>query len=413
MARNAALAALAIAFSSPAWAQATPAGPGAVPACIGSSLLEALGKRHVAVGAAMTDETAKAAPFDLRAFELSGGVPDSPQACGSCARSCSSSGQSCAGGGCGWWACWQSDADPPGDYLRRFLAAASADSQLPFITYRELADATGAQDGAAQIALMADPKVMERYFADWRFVLQTVGGSVAMLHVEPNLFAQAQQREADPHRIKVAVASANPTDCADQEDSFAGFGRCMVAMARKYAPHAKIGLHASPMATGTDVLQNREPSLDVRAEAAKAADFLRECGAADGDFIAISASDRDAGYLAKQGSDQWWDATGQDLPSFRQALTWAAALSERLNLPNVWWRLPVGNMSLSDTLTQWRDNRADYFFGHTAELAAAHSAAFTFGPGITGMTTPQTDDGNLVAKVRAYQASGGQPFCGP
>ena len=58
--------------------------------------------------------------------------------------------------------------------------------------------------------------------------------------------------------------------------------------------------------------------------------------------------------------------------------------------------------------TQWTDNRVDYFFTHTDEVAAAHGVGMLFGAGATGMTTPSTDNGNLVSKTQSYAASGGQ-----
>jgi hypothetical protein len=187
----------------------------------------------------------------------------------------------------------------------------------------------------------------------------------------------------------------------------------MIAMARKYAPNAKVGLHASSWATRMDVLQNRDAAFNVTAEAHKVADFLLKLGAADGDFIVLDALDRDAGYYETQGRRAWWDATNATLPHFHQAFAWARALSERLGKPNFWWQLPVGHMGLPNVTTQWRDNRVDYFFAHTAEVAAAHGVGFAFGAGAGGQTTPETDLGNLVGKVQAYKLAGGQPPCAP
>ena len=53
----------------------------------------------------------------------------------------------------------------------------------------------------------------------------------------------------------------------------------------------------------------------------------------------------------------------------------------------------------------------DYFFGHTADLAASHAIGMAFGAGEGQQTTPESDGGNLVSKLNAYAASGGQAYC--
>ena len=50
----------------------------------------------------------------------------------------------------------------------------------------------------------------------------------------------------------------------------------------------------------------------------------------------------------------------------------------------------------------------DYFFAHADEVAASHCVAMAFGAGMGGMTTPSTDGRNLIAKVKAYDAAGGE-----
>jgi len=122
--------------------------------------------------------------------------------------------------------------------------------------------------------------------------------------------------------------------------------------------------------------------------------------------VVVEASDRDAGF-----NNRWWDATNATLPNFNQAFTWAKALAEQVGKPLVWWQLPVGNMSLSNQSGAYRDNRVDYFFGHTAQIVGAHGVLIAFGAGAGGQTTPESDGGNLIAKVRAYDQAGGQTPC--
>jgi len=381
-------------------------------ACIGKSLLDALGKTRLLAGAAMADATASAVAWDVRYLYLAGGIFDSAAPCASCASSCSAFGTSCANGGsgCAWWGCYQYDQIPPGQYVRDFVTAAKGRGQVPWFTYYELLQASQAKEGSAEVAAINDAAFLTRYLGDFRFLLQQIGNETAFIHVEPDFWAYAQQVNADPHAIPSKVREAAPADCGGQEESLAGFARCMIAMARKYAPHARIGLHASPFATGRDVSLNADASLDVGAEARKLAAFLDAAGATGGDFISVDASDRDAGYYQSLGRNTFWDATNQTLPHFHQAFAWAKALAEGLQLPVVYWQVSVGNAAQNNTNDHWKDNRVDYFFAHPAELAAAHVTAMLFGAGAGGMTTPETDGGNLIAKAKAYLQAP-QPLC--
>jgi len=160
-----------------------------------------------------------------------------------------------------------------------------------------------------------------------------------------------------------------------------------------------------------DVFGNSDAKLDVVGEAKKMATFLTALGAQDGDFIVSDPSDRDAGYYQSTGRNTWWDATNATLPNFHQAFTWTKALAEAISLPIFLWQIPVGNMSQTNTTDHWQDNRLDYFFAHMDEVVAAHVVGLFFGAGATGMTTPETDGGNFVAKTTAYRAAGGAKIC--
>jgi hypothetical protein len=387
-------------------------GGGSTGTCLGAQVLADLGKAHVLAGASMEDATAATVKADLRYQYLSGGIFDGTSPCTSCASGCTTNGTSCANTvGCAWWGCWQYDQDPPGAYVRNFVSTAKGNSQIPMFTYYQILQASGATEGAGEVAAANNAAFMARYFADFRFVLQNIGSDTALVHIEPDFWGYAEQVNSNPHSIPAAVASANSTDCAGTENSIAGLGNCVIAMARKYAPKVRIGLHGSGWGTDIDVLANTSASLNVPAEAKKLADFLVACGAATGDFIVVDASDRDAGYYQSIGRNTWWDATNATLPDFTQAFTWAKALAEEAGTGVLWWQLPVGNMNLPNQTNAWKDNRVDYFFGHTDELAASHSVGMAFGAGDANQTTPETDGGNLVSKLNAYAASGGQAYC--
>jgi hypothetical protein len=382
-------------------------------ACMVASLLSSLGRSGLLVGASMDDAVATQAPFELRYLYLSGGLFDGTAPCTSCQTGCTSRGTACANtAGCGWWGCWQYDQDPPGAYVRAFVQKAAGNKQIPMFTYYQILQSSGVAEGQQEVTIAArDQALMTRYFADYRFVLQQIGQSTAFLHIEPDFWGYAEQQNNDPHALAAAVASANATDCAGQENTIAGLGRCLIAMVRKYAPNAKVGLHASGWGTNFDVLNNTNASLDVVGQANKLGAFIAECGASQGDFVVVETSDRDAGYYSSIGQNRWWNDTNTALPNFRQAFAWAKALAEKVGRPLVWWQMPLGNMSLANATDKWRDNRLDYFFAHMNEVAMAHGFAVAYGAGAGGQTTPTTDGGNLIAKTKAYAAAGGQTAC--
>jgi len=385
-------------------------------ACIGASLLASLGRDTVLVGGSMEDATAAKAPFDGRYLYLSGGFFDGSAPCTSCASGCTTGGSSCsnAGGGCAWWGCWQWDQDPPGQYAVDFVSKneKASPKQIPMFTYYEELQASKLTEGTSQVAALADATLLARYLADWRFVLQKIGTHTALLHIEPDFWGYVEMVNADPHAVPAKVAAANPTDCASYENSAVGFAKCMIHMVRVYAPNAKVGLHASAWGTSFDVFGNSDAKLDVLGEAQKMAVFLTALGAQDGDFIVSDPSDRDAGYYqTTQKRNTWWDDTNTKLPNFHQAFTWTKALAEAMNMPVVFWQIPVGNMRLDNTDLHYQDNRLDYFFAHMDEVVSAHIVGLFFGAGTGGPTTPETDGGNFLSKTSAYRLAGGAKIC--
>jgi hypothetical protein len=392
--------------------------PAEAGACLGAGLLAGLARSHLLVGLSGDDAAAAAAPYDLRYQYLAGPLPDGTGPCASCASGCTAAGQSCANGagGCGWWGCWQYDQLSPGQFAVDFVAAARGRGQIPMITYYLVLQASGVLEGTPEATqAAADPVFMARYLADWRFLLQRIGSETVFLHLEPDFWGYAQHASLeagrDPSAMPAAVASANPEDCGGCADTLAGLGHCLVGMVRKYAPNARVGLHASGWGTRVDVLMNASASFDVPAEARKLGTFLRAVGAAAGDYVVADMSDRDAGYYQSLNRDTWWDAANTTLPDFHQAFAWAAAVAETVGRPVLWWQIPVGNLAQGDTSNHWRDNRVDYLMAHPAEVAAAHGVGLAFGAGAADQTTPSTDGGNLAARVQAYAAGGGQALC--
>jgi hypothetical protein len=232
------------------------------------------------------------------------------------------------------------------------------------------------------------------------------------LHIEPDFWGYAAQTGADPRTLQAAVRDASSTDCADLDDSIAGMVKCMITMARRYAPNAKVGLHASSWGTNIDVLQNRDPSFDVTREGTKLGNWLSAAGAGDGDFVGSDMCDRDADwYRLVGGKNVWFDATNTTLPNFHQAFAWSGAVASAVGRPIIWWQLPVGNSSLPNTTSAWKDNRVDYLFAHPDEVVSSGAVGMAFGAGQSDQTTPSSDGGNLAAKAASHRQLGGVAVC--
>ena len=349
-----------------------------------------MGSSKLMVGAQMADATAAAAPFDARYLYLAGGI----RPAGTCASSCSSSCNN-------WWGCWQDQSLPPGQYaLWHMKNAASASwqsaahPQVPVFTYYEILNSSGAGEGAGKVAAIDDAALLTRYLDDWRFLLQTIGNSRAMLHVEPDFWGFVRQVNSDPHQVSAAVKAANATDCAAQENSATGLARCMIAMVRKYAPNATVGLHASPW------------NYTVAGDGAATGAYMLALGAADGDFVVTDPSDRDAVYYTSIGQNRWWTDT-----TAAAYLAWSKTVSDTVGKPTAMWQIPLGNMAQNNTTNHWQDNRVDYLFAHLTDVAKSGIVALLFGAGETQQTSPETDGSNLIRQTTTNWQAGGTALC--
>ncbi|GAB2904081.1 hypothetical protein GCM10027046_36930 [Uliginosibacterium flavum] len=349
-----------------------------------------MGKTSLLIGAQMEDLTANVAPFDVRYRYLAGGIRDA----GSCTSSCD--------GTCGsWWGCWQDTSKAPGQYVLSHLqTTASATwqgatrAQIPAITYYEILHGSKTSEGAGEVAAINDAAFLTRYLADWRFLLQTIGNNPALLHIEPDFWGYVRQSNASPHLVPATVSTANPSDCSSQANTATGLAKCMIAMARKYAPNAKVGLHASPWNSGTS------------GDGVATGNFMAALGAADGDFIVTDPSDRDAGYYDSIGQNRWWTDT-----SAAAYLAWSKSVSDTVGKPGVMWQIPLGNMAQTNTVNHWQDNRVDYLFAHLGEVSKAKIVALLFGAGEGQQTTPESDGGNLISKTTTNWQAGGTALC--
>lgn len=342
----------------------------------------------------MAESTATAAPFDIRyAYLHSAPAPSTTCYTNSlCTDACA-----------GWWGCWPGNTTPPGYYVtwwQDHVAQATwqghSRPQIFFWTWyslRDLGELAGSGDGPGEVVAIDDLALLTRYMDDYRFFLQRIGTSPAMIDLEPDFWGYVRSL-GDPHQVPAKVSDANPTDCATQEDSAAGLARCLIAMARTYAPNTSVGMHVS--------------CWDWQVHTQRCGEDYRSLGATGADFLVADVSDRDAGWYALPahgGSDNFWDDT-----KAAAILAFYRTMSETIGRPMVLWQIPVGNSAQNNTLNHYQDDKVDYLFSHLDAVADAHIVALLFGAGQEEQTSPETDGGNLIAKTIMYEASGGTPL---
>jgi hypothetical protein len=353
-----------------------------------------MGSNMVRVGALMSDQTATAAPFDVR-YQYVHSQPAPSRSCYTaslCSDACS-----------GWWGCWSGNTTAPGTYVtwwdNQVTQATwqnAARPQMFFWTWyslRDLGDAAGSGDGPGEVVAINRLDLLTRYLDDFRFLLQKIGNSRAMMDLEPDFWGYVKSL-GDPHKVPAKVSAANPTDCAAQEDSAVGLAHCLISMAHQYAPNATAGMHIS--------------CWDWQTNTQSCGRFYVDLGATAADFLVSDVSDRDAGWYAQPqngGYDNFW--TDQKATA---ALGFYKTVSESVGRPMVLWQIPVGNMAQNNTTSHYRDDKVDYLFSHMSQVADAHVVALLFGAGQQDQTTPETDGGNLIDKTINYWKSGGTPL---
>jgi hypothetical protein len=349
-----------------------------------------MGSSKLLIGGSFSDATAAAAPFDVRYAY----VHSKPAASPTYYTDARCSDPAVASG---WWGCWPGNTTAPGYYVtwwQEHVAQAtwqgSPRPQMFFWTWyslRDLGDMAGQGDGPGEVQAINRTDLLTLYMNDYRFFLQKIGNSRAMVDIEPDFWGYVKSL-GNPHSVPAQVTAANPTDCASEENSAAGLAHCLVVMARKYAPNLGVGMHASCFDYQTD------PQGCVR--------FLKDM-TTGADFMVGDVSDRDSAWYDLQGQNwHWWTGT-----KGAEALAFYKLITEGTGKPLVLWQIPLGNMAQNNTLNHYQDDKVDYLFSHMDQVADAHIAALLFGAGQQEQTSAETDGGNLINKTISYRSTGG------
>jgi hypothetical protein len=294
-----------------------------------------------------------------------------------------------ADGSWGSWASW----NPNGTFVNVITDSADAHGTTPMFTLYAMAE-----KGDGTLSGFTDDSFEKSYWGDVKLLFQRVGayGKAAVVHLEPDFWAYAeQQSKEDPTSMKVNL-TANVPDCAGLSNDLVGLGHCYVRLARMYAPKALIGFHASEWA-------NADPTATAK--------FLTAVGADQTDVVFADLLDRDAGCFeagtdpnCMRGGTFYWDESNATSPNFHDYLTWSKAIATGVGHPLIWWQVPLGVPSATKggTAGHYRDNRVHYIFSHIGEFVAAGGLGIAFGVGTGNQTTIDTDGDQFKTAVTGY-----------
>ncbi len=357
----------------------------------GGSSVTFAGSSTVLIGGSMTDTSATAAPFDGRyAYVHSTPAPSSDYYT---AAKCQAAWSS-------WWGCWDGPTTPPGyfvtwtdNHVAQATYKGSPRPQVQLWTWYSLVDVArlgGFTEAMGEVGAINRADLMTLYLNDYRFFLQKIGTAHELIDLEPDFWGFVNAT-GNPHQVPAQVTAANPTDCGSQENSASGLAQCLIAMAHKYAPNTKVGLHLT--------------CWNWQSNVPGCVKDYASLGAQNADFLVSDVVDRDAGWYAlpaNGGSNTFWsDQKAQ------AAMAYYKALAVSVGKPVVLWQIPLGNMSQNNTTNHYQDDKVDWLFAHMDQVAAAHIAGLFFGPGEGAQTTVESDGGNLISKTIAYRTAGG------
>lgn len=295
--------------------------------------------------------------------------------------------------GMGGWTDW----NPNGTFVNVLTDSAHAHGTVPMFTLYSMA-----AWGESNTAVLTNDAYMKPYWDGAKLLFERLGvfGEPSVVHFEPDFWAYVQRESGgDPTSLAVHVTTLAP-DCVGLPDNLVGMGQCLVVLARKYAPKALVGFHAS---------------LWADPNPTKVGEFLARIGGDASDLVFIDMLDRDAGCFEArvdpncQRNDGvvYLDETNQTSPNFKEQLDAAKAISSAIDKPLLWWQLPLGVPSNTPggTSGHYRDNRVSYLFSHIDEFIAAGGVGAAFGTGAANQTDITTDGGQFRRAVTTYYAA--------
>jgi len=320
------------------------------------------------------------------------------------------------------WETWNSN----GQFPLYYAQDAASHHYVPVFSYYDLLQSNGScntcGEGQKDISNLNDATTMASYFQNFALLMQRLGsgsydgisgfGQTAIVQVEPDFSGYAEQavlnngscfgyctgQGNNPAYLKAAVAASGYPAVAGYPNSYQGFNWALLHLRDLYAPNVLLALHLSNWATGVDIGSSSDPSLDAATLGQEAGQFLSQAGVAgvpsgtsSFDLVFNDVLDRDAGYYKYVWGDasRWWDRLNGTFPNFHRWESYVGAVHAATGRSIVIWQIPEGNQYFdteNNTYGHYQDNRAEYFFGHVAELQQAGIIALLFGSGNGGST---------------------------
>src|SRR3954468_12609949 len=282
------------------------------------------------------------------------------------------------------WSTW----NPGGSFVTRYVSESRKAGLVPVFTYYQLlqssAPGCGGGEDKADLCRLRDAGVMRAYWADLRLALRRMHGRrPVVLHVEPDLWGYLEQ-----HGERALAAR---------------FARRVIALRDRYARNVALAYHDSVWGTKEDPTFSKPSLAHMASLGSRSATWYRSLHARF-DLVFHDVADRDAGFREKVLGDGGGPARGAAGAARRAA--YLRALRRGTHRPLVVWQIPLGNSTLDQTWTHFRDNRVEYWLGDRAHLQSLRRAgvvALLFGAGADGCTTAQTDGGLFLRLASAYE----------
>jgi hypothetical protein len=228
---------------------------------------------------------------------------------------------------------------------------------------------------------------MKRYWADLTLFFRRAGSTHrrVILHVEPDMWGYLEAAG----QVKLARS----------------FAKHVVRLRNRYAPKVRLGYALSIWGTKTDIaIQDPKPT-EVDRLAKKSARFYKSLRTRF-DIVFGEFSDRDSGFkqhvYGVSRKDAWWTTA-----DFERHVRYLKGFHRMVRRPIFLWQIPLGNSSLPDTWSRFRDNRPQWLLGkgsraHLKAYSRAGVHAFLFGGGADGTTSEKTDRGWFLNHAKAY-----------
>ncbi|MGC3981057.1 MAG: hypothetical protein QM808_07365 [Steroidobacteraceae bacterium] len=293
------------------------------------------------------------------------------------------------GVGSGSWPEWNS---PSGAYVGVVATKAESVGAVPMYTLYQMAS-----NGDGNLAGLTNTTFMTGYWANVKLLFEQLAiyNKPALVNFEPDFWGYVQlQSSNNPAGISASVTINS--DCAALPNNAIGVAKCLVTMARKYAPKAYVGFMPSAWAGSTSSIVT----------------FMNTIGANTADFVVMETLDRDAGCFEKSPQPSYCTRTGSGWylsdANYTTHLTAATAYHNGIGgLPLLWWQTPMGvaSSTAGGTDYHYRDNHVQYFLTHPAELVAAGAVGVVFSGGESHQTNITTDGGQFQSLSTTYFAN--------